>query len=246
MLRSCSLLGRRLALICSNVSFSSSSRIYDHSSSLLHTWRPPSLFTNHNRLPPEPPQQWGGQTVRWLAHKGKTKKKGEGKRAHQNKIRAMRKLNVNHRHTLILRECDELFKGIIEDARREKAAGGKWHPLERLVYHKKFRGWTKLRTIIGAMVNSKKRYLLKDDGERVYFNINLSHPKYVKQRADAIKDNPSLTSNLNQRYEMRSERQTENLQNVAALRKKYKGTTLPNFAPGTFRPSTDPLRMSSK
>lgn len=142
---------------------------------------------------------------------------------------------MNHRHKLVLRECDALFKRTIEDPRRKE---GRWHPIERLLYHKNFRGWTKLRTIVGAFFNSKERYLVKDDGNRVYFCINLQHHRYVAQREEAIKKDPSLVMSTSERFRLRNEKQTEDLAEVLKLRKK-KDPNIPSF----IGKSDDPFKQ---
>jgi hypothetical protein len=242
MLRSL-LLGRRLASISNSVS---STRIINSSNDSLLLQPPRSSCCS---FPTSSSILIGTTARRWFARKGVTKPAGQGKKAHINRIKSMRKLNIQHRYTLILKACDELFKHYIEDPRKQKititpdgksSVSVRWHQIERLIYHKKFRGWTKLRTIVGAFIYSKKRYLLKDDGHKIYFTINLQHPRYVKQREEAIKNNPSLTSNVPERYRLRTEKQTESLHDVVATRNKHKGTSIPPLVGG--KPSNDPFK----
>jgi hypothetical protein len=159
-----------------------------------------------------------------------------GKKTHERKIKSLRKLNIHNRYKLILRACDALFQHIIEDPRRKQ---GQWHPLERILYHKNFRGWTKLRTIVGAFLHSKERYLLKDDGNRGYFKINLQHRRYVAQREEALKKDPSLSLSISERYRLRTEKQTENLEEALALRKKNRPPAIPSF----IGKSDDPFKQ---
>lgn len=128
----------------------------------------------------------------------------------KNKVnyKRLRKLNIKHRHQLILRFCDERFKRVIEDPRRKTTT---WYPIERLIYHNQFRGWAKLRTILGAFIGSKDRYLLKKGKDRALFCINLEHPRYVAQRERAIQENPSLSSSESERFRLRNEKQSKEI-----------------------------------
>ena len=76
------------------------------------------------------------------------------------------KLHINQRHRLILKYCEDIFKN-----------RSRWVRIESLMYSDTFRGWTKVKTFLGAFESEKGRgeYEIqrkteqKNNGDVVYY-----------------------------------------------------------------------------